>query len=277
MEYQLTDLNGEVWDFGDDCPLQLRYVRGIDGAEFGLDTIQGVDQRGVTVVGSTFKAGVIELGVYVWPGRIGILGADAVDLCSRWRDGLGEGEVERADRRMEFRIVDSGRFQVPRLLSKPAVDWEKVRYAGFWLDEIKLQSDESDWRRDPLPYTFTAAQFATASIENNGTVDSWPWFKLTGPITNPILGFGGYSVKLPNLAAGQWLTIDTDPNWYAVNDQSGLDRTYELYTLAAGGNDRWYAPAAARSDSIAITMTGGGTTAATSLEVRVPQIFRSAV
>lgn len=277
--YEIADLNGETWTFGVDSALHMMSLKGIDGAEFSLDTLHGVNQRGVTVVGSDFKEGQIVMTVAVEPFKVGVLGTDAVDLVSRWRDGLGEGEAKRGDNEFRFYVVDSGRYQVVRLVKRGNIDWERVKSNRFCKDELTLQSDESDWRTDPYPYTFTAAQFSGATVANEGTVDSWPWFKLTGPITNPTLGIAGEAVKLPDLTAGQYFAIETDPNWYAVTDQTGADRTFDLYTLAGNSalTDRWRTQAPARTASIPVTITGTGTTGATKLEVVVPQIYRSAM
>lgn len=82
-------------------------------------------------------------------------------------------------------------------------------------------------------------------------------------------------MKLPNLTAGQYLEIETEPNWYQVTDQTGTDRTWDLYTLADGDDDRWRQFAPARTPEIPVTITGTGTSGATSLRVVVPQIYRS--
>ena len=64
----LTDLYGEDWDLSaPDCPVRLKTVKGIDGAEFELDTTTGVGQAGVSVVGRDDKESVIELEVWVGP------------------------------------------------------------------------------------------------------------------------------------------------------------------------------------------------------------------
>ncbi|WLP90262.1 hypothetical protein [Gordonia sp. NB41Y] len=278
--YVLTDLNGREWDFSSTCPLGLQSIKGIDGAEFGLEELHGVGQRGVTVVGSDFKAGQIQMVVKVEPWKIGLEGQDAVEILSAWRDGIGEGEVRRGDNEMSLTVIDAGgagRFQAIRLTKKGPADWEKVQHAGFFRDELTFQSDESDWRAPPITSTFTAAQFAGAKVANHGTVDSWPWFRLTGPITSPTLGIAGEAVNLPTLAAGKTLTIETDPNWYQVTDQDGVDKTFSLYILADGADDRWRNQAPARNTDIPVTATGTGTTGATKLEVVVPQIYRSAL
>lgn len=278
MQYRLTDLNGEEW-FGPGSPVGLQYVRGIDGAEFTHQTIKGVGQRGVTWLGTELAAGQIALGVLVQPGRrLGVKGQAAVNILSSWRDGIGEGEAERDGNQMRFEVVDTFRYQAVRLLQKGPANWEQMRVAGFFFDEIVLQADDTDWYEDPKVYAFTPTEFSTAKIANPGTVDCWVGFKLYGPITNPQLGIAGESVKLPSLSSGHWLEINTDPNWYEVTDQTGADRTFNLTTLASGGvNDRWRKPAPARDMAIPVTITGTGTNSNTKLEVIVPRIYRSAL
>lgn len=279
MQYRLTDLNGETW-LGVDSPVGLRYVRGIDGASFEHQMIKGAGQRGATWLGKELAEGQIAIGANVQPARrLGVKGEDAVDVLSSWRDGLGEGEAERDGNQLRFELVDTDRYQLVRLLEKKPADWEQMRVAGFFFDEIVLQADDPDWYSDPKTYTFTPAQFSGATVANPGTVDAWVGYKLYGPITNPTLGIHGEAVKLPNLTAGQWLEINTDPNWYEVTDQAGADRTFNLTTLATAGSldDRWRKQAKARARSIPVTITGSGTSGATKLEVIVPRIYRSAL
>lgn len=275
--YELRDLNGELWTFGRDQPIGILdgTLKGVGIAEYSLETLHGVGQRGVTVVGTDLKEGQIGFTAVIQPYQVGLRGGDAVELVSRFIDGLGQGEVERDENQARFTVVDSERFQAVRLVKLGQVDWERVRSSRMCKVEIVLQSDESDWRTEPLDLTFAPAAFATAKVANDGTVDSWPWFRLTGPITDPTLGLDGEAVKLPNLTAGQYLEIETEPNWYQVTDQTGTDRTWDLYTLADGDDDRWRQFAPARTPEIPVTITGTGTSGATSLRVVVPQIYRS--
>lgn len=110
-----------------------------------------------------------------------------------------------------------------------------------------------------------------------GTVESWPWFKLTGPIANPTLGINGEAVALPSIGAGDWLEIETDPNWYAVTDQDGEDVTFSIFELADGDDDRWRNTVKPRGVANPVTITGTATSGATKLYVVVPQIYRSAL
>lgn len=279
MQYRLHDLNGDDW-FGPTSPCGLKYVRGIDGAAVSHQMIKGAGQRGATWLGKELAENQIALGVLVHPSRrLGVKGSAAVDIMSRWRDGIGEGEAKRGDNLMRFEVVDTDRYQAIRVFEKKPANWEQVRVSGFFLDEVVFQADDTDWYSDPETYTFTPAEFAGAAIANPGTVDAWVGFKLYGPITNPTLGIAGEAVKLPNLTAGQWFEINTDPNWYEVTDQAGVDRTFSLTTLATANSldDRWRKPAPARNENIPVTITGSGTTSATKLEVIVPRIWRNAL
>lgn len=400
--YRIHDLNGRVWQFGVGRALKIAAgsLKGFDGAEFSLNTLQGVGQRGVTVVGSDFKPGMIAMSVVVQPYQVGVRGGSAVEMVRQWRDGLGEGEVERNGNQLRLYVADSDRWQAIRLVTKGQINWERVAASQMCKDDLVFQSDESDWRAEPLSETFTPAEFSTATVSSDGTVDSWPHFVLTGPITNPTLGLDGEAVRLPTLAAGHRYVIETDPNWYSVTEREdvtpwtgsksattlppstwtdllsftasgggdrkfavqhswgnnllhlapetrgvrilvdgvekarqqqtytigswsatlertinvadgdvvkiqgyaagsvysqprtvaigsasasatlsteGADRTFDLYTLADGSDDRWRKQVPARASDVPVTITGTGTTSATKLEVIVPQIFRSAL
>lgn len=261
----LTDIFNGEWAFNQGGPVRLKYLEGLGGAAHEFDTSVGVNQPGVSVHGRNDEPNILKAGVYV-DHRSG--GADAVALLSRWRDSNGRGGIDEPLLRLT--LLDTGRFQEVRLvrwLNDP--QFVEIHACGRAFDEVEWQSDESWWRTDPIVQSFTAAQFATAKVDNLGHVASWPHYRLEGPITNPKLGLLGELVSLPTLTAGQWLEIETDPEWWEIRDQAGLDRSWI-------GN-RWYKKAPARTDGITVSITGTNTTAATKLTVTIPQLFRTAL
>ncbi|QFP96990.1 minor tail protein [Gordonia phage Suerte] len=267
----LTDLYGEDWDLSaPDCPVRLKTVKGIDGAEYELDTTTGVGQAGFSVVGRDDKESVIELEVWVGPVNPG---DEALDLLRRWRKGLGRG-LARGGKLMRLEAQATGRFVMVRLAAKPETPlYSTMFHVGRCADAVKLMSDESWWRTDPFDKTFTSAQFSSIKVPNHGDEDSWPWYRITGPISNITIGMAGETVTLPascNLTAGQTLEIDTDPDRWSVKHSAAGDRTWKV-------GQRWRVKAPAGEPKIPVTITGTAITSATSLRVVVPQLFHGAL
>ncbi|QDH93357.1 minor tail protein [Gordonia phage Sekhmet] len=268
---RLTDLYGVPWNLSSPtCPVRLKTVKGIDGAEFELDTTTGVGQAGVSVVGRDDKESVIELEVWVGPV---LPGNDALDLLRRWRKGLGRGWA-RDGKLMRLEALATGRFVEVRLAAKPETPlYSTMFHVGRCADAVKLMSDESWWRKKPFDKTFPSSQFGSITVGNEGDESSWPWYRITGPISNITIGMAGETVTLPascNLTAGQTLDIDTDPDRWSVKHSASGDRTWKV-------GQRWRVKAPAENLQIPVTITGTGITSATSLRVVVPQLFHGAL
>lgn len=267
----LTDLYGEEWELSaPGSPVRLKTIKGIDGAEFELDTTTGVGQAGVSVVGRDDKESIIELEVWVGPVYPG---NEALELLQRWRKGLGRGWA-RGGKLMRLEALATGRFVEVRLAAKPETPLYATMYhVGRCADAVKLMSDESWWRTDPFDRTFPSSQFGSITVSNHGDEASWPWYRITGPISNITIGMAGETVTLPascNLTSGQTLDIDTDPDRWSVQHSASGDRTWKV-------GQRWRVKAPAETHRIPVTITGTGITSATSLRVVVPQLFHSAL
>lgn len=268
---ELTDLNGERWPLSaPGCPVRLRTVTGLEGAEWDFDTTTGVGQPGVTVVARTDKESFVEMTLWVGPVD---RGDPAVELLRDFLDGLGRG-WSRDGRLMTLTALDTDRFQQVRLAEKyKSPDWAQMFHVGRTELSIKLQSDESWWRAKPVDKTFTPGEFATASVTNRGNVEegAWPWFRIDGPIANPTIGLVDEQVTIPlTLAAGQWVEVNTDPDWWEVRDQAGIDRTWSV-------GERWHQTAPPDTANIKVNISGTGTTTATRVRVVVPQLFHGAM
>lgn len=267
---ELTDLNGEAWPFSaPGCPIRLVTVTGLEGADFSFDTSAGVGQPGVTVVARDDEESYVECEVWVGPLP---KGDGAVQVLRDFLHGLGRG-WSRAGRLMRLESLDTGRFQMVRLAERPASpDWARMFYAGMTDLNFKLMSDESWWRKHPVDRTFTADGFATAAVSNEGDVErgAWPWFRIDGPITNPVLGLMDEQVEIPiSLSVGEWLEVQTDPDEWLIVDHTGTDRTW--------GTQRWHQTAPAETHVIPVNISGSNLSSATRLRVVVPQLFHGAL
>lgn len=277
VTYTLTGVDASTWVFGGladlsiNTPLRLaKEPTGLSGVAPKHDDDQNVDQAGATWRAAMFDPNTIGLVVHFGPVPAGDA---ALVKYMAFRDALGDGRQLG-----EFRVNGPRRttFQKVRLVGDPPpVPKSALLQAGAALEiPVTLRSDESWWRTAPVEETFTAATAPTATIDNNGDVDAWPYYELTGPITAPALGLDGETVTLPSISAGQTWKIDTDPNHFRITDHTGADRTFWGGVSLPG---RWYTRAKAHTLDIPVTITGTGTTGATLLKVVLPQMFRAAL
>lgn len=265
--YVLECENGQVWDFtSPTCPLSLRTdPTGLEGAPFAHDDQRNVDQAGVTWRARMDEPNLIGLDV-----KIAVADPAArVRTAQQWRQSLGRGkQIHRF-----WAITDEGgrRFQDVRLAAKLApLNLTMLRNAGVILnDPVGLRSDESWWRRKPITKTFTPAEFAAAAVRTHSDEPLWPHLRITGPITLPTIGWMGETVPLPTIAAGDVWTIETDPDWFQINDSTGADRSWI--------GRRWYKQVPAGRLTVPITITGTDTSSVTKVEITVPQLHWAAL
>lgn len=274
LTFTLTDFWGEDWTLGVWTPgrrqigIRLRSITGLAGAPHSFDEIQGANTDGVIVRGRKDEANTLAMVCLVdYPGG----GYNARDYLMTWRRALGRGLARDPNSPpLRLTVEDSGRWQDIRLLTAADPDLRGITSsAGRAIDELTFRSDLSWWRADPYTASFNAAQFASATVDNDGDVDTWPSYRLTGPITNPKLGLLGELISLPTLTAGQYLDIETDPDYWSIVDQSGADRSWI--------GQRWETRAPANTDGITVSITGTGTSGATKLDVTVPQYYWAAI
>lgn len=91
----------------------------------------------------------------------------------------------------------------------------------------------------------SSSVFSNPVVDNNGDVEAWPVWTITGPGSNPVLAnqTTGKSISLTlTLAAGEQVIIDTRPGEKSVTNAVGaslfpyLSSTSELWPLARGVN-----------------------------------------
>jgi hypothetical protein len=64
----------------------------------------------------------------------------------------------------------------------------------------------------PIFHISSGSSLATAAMTNEGDVDAWPVWSITGPTTSVTVGVGGRTVTAPiTIAEGSTLVIDSDP------------------------------------------------------------------
>lgn len=272
LSCRITDIFGEEWVPNQDGRIRLKESpTGILVSAFEYDEYAGPGMAGVVVIDRIDKVNVIGCKFYV----DGPKGQAGRDLLVEFIRGHGRGFARQpSGELMKFEVEDSGRFQMVRASIKSEPELVKMHAVGRAYQEIEYRSDETWWRTDPVVESFTAAQFSGAAVANFGDEPSWPHYRIDGPLNGGAIGLLGEDLTLPNLSAGQWLEINTDPDRWEVRDQAGVDRSDDIN---GGDGNRWHTLAPVGDDPIPVTITGTGTTSATRVTVTVPQLFWSAL
>ncbi len=120
-----------------------------------------------------------------------------------------------------------------------------------------------------LPIHLSASGISSAfTIDNQGDVQTWPVWTITGPGTNPILtnNTTGKAITMTvTLSGGQSITIDTRPGVKTVKREDGslhynyLSFTSSLWPLVRGANN--------------ISLSMSGTTSASALQLQYKQAY----
>lgn len=147
----------------------------------------------------------------------------------------------------------------------------------YWQDQADIvttlsPSGTSTFFQNPfLPIHLSPSSTSGSfSIENNGDVECWPKWIITGPGTNPVLTnttTGEVLTLTITLTAGQILTIDTNPSALSVTREDAsvhwdaVSAASTLWSLAVGINN--------------ITLTMSGTTSASQLQLLYRQRWES--
>lgn len=110
----------------------------------------------------------------------------------------------------------------------------------------------------------------TGTIANPGDVVSWPKWTVNGPYTGFTVGVGATTVVYSGTkAAGQSVTIDTDPRRRTVLNETGADEWVNLTTA----NFEPIPPGGVVTLSLSVT---GATTSATSIDMNFIPRYRRA-
>lgn len=196
------------------------------------------------------------------------------ELDSAWwstmrPDALGTWDVTTVTgtRRLRLRFEDDGDHSYPA---------DPMR-RGWSLYGIKLVAEQPYWEGDPVTYTWEQAAGApflpgppfyvsgsvsleSARMSNDGDVDAYPTWELTGPFSSATVGWSGAKIDVPfPVAAGDALTIDTRPDMQTATLTDGTDRTGDLGTSAfapiPAGGDRNLTLSVAGAGSVTASMT----------------------
>lgn len=118
----------------------------------------------------------------------------------------------------------------------------------------------------PIPWSLSATGSGTVGVTNGGNAPTWPLFTIAGPINGPAIqnqttGKSLYFDSL-NLAAGDTLTIDTNPQTRSAT----VGGASKLGSLRYADSE-FFTISANATEQVAFYGIGGGTTGVTTMTV----------
>lgn len=280
-----TGWDGSVWDLTDPRAGVFVQGKGVEG--LGMPTFQDWTGESPAVHGQAFRGYRVEPRSVFWPiylysdaGSVDWLALDRAFWRSLQPGKHGKWTLETPGggrRSLSCRFVDDGRKAFQK---DPAWrGWESYPVSliadenPFWTGDpvrrIWAQSNAVDFyggaAKGPPLYIISGSQLSTAKITNDGDLEAWPVWTITGPLTSVTVGVDGATVQWTvTLLAGDILVIDTDPRVQSAW-LNGVDVTDQLGTAD-------FAPIPAGLERpLSLTMAGTG-----SVEASItPRYFRA--
>lgn len=281
-----TGADGQVWDLSDPSSGVVLSDGGITG--LGMPPMTRYSATAPAVAGSRWKGWRVDEREVFLPVFI-FSSSSSAQWVSRDRafwagvrpDAYGVLTYSTADgesRSLRCRFSDDGTYSVSR----------DPNLTGWSLYGLTLVADEHPlWEGTRQRWEFSAGTTAPffsgaggvvtispsqtlsdASVTNLGDVDAWPAWSVTGPVDQISLGVGGGTVTyLAPVAAGQTVSIDTDPREMSVVDGSGVD-------LSANATFRALPCPPGNPVELDIEASGAGAAARVSMTL-TPQYFRA--
>lgn len=267
MQFELTGIDGEIWEFPGYPRLGIHEINGLQGAPYKLDTLTGVGKAGVWVMGRDDEPNIITMTVNLRPE------GDPLEWVGGWLRSIGRAmPAENGGPLARLTLLDTERWQDLRLIEQSIINLDKLRYARHEKHTLKWQSDTSWWSANPAQTVITYDDLTSSgpekTITNRGDLDSWPIFEIDGPLSNGTIGIDGEHWPIPDIFGGEVLRINTDPEWWEAK-RNGINVPW-------WDNDRWRNKAPA-GKKVPITVTGTDLHPWTKITVTVPQHYWSAV
>lgn len=279
-----TGWDGSVWDLTD--PSAGVFVQGTGVEGLSSPTHQSWVGESPAVHGQFFRGYRVEPRQVFWPvhlysdaGTTEWLALDRAFWKSLQPGKHGTWTVETpggGKRSLSCRFVDDGRHSFerdPMFRGWASYGVSLIADDPFWTGEavrrVWAQSDAVDFyggvAKAPVFHISSGSQLSTAKITNEGDLEAWPVWTITGPLTSVTVGVDGETVQWNvALTSTDILVIDTDPQVQSAW-LNGTDVTDQLGTAD-------FAPIPAGLERpLSLTMAGTG-----SVEARItPRFFRA--
>lgn len=172
----------------------------------------------------------------------------------RFRDLVGVTGITAGTTYYVAGTVAANTFQVAATSGGAVIDLTGVDGSGFVA-----------WQGMPLLRIASASQLSSAKLTNEGDLEAWPIWTITGPLTSVTVGVDGETVQWNTaMTSTDILVIDTDPTVQSAW-LNGVDATDQLVTAD-------FAPIPAGVERpLSLSLTGTG-----SVEASItPRFFRA--
>lgn len=266
-----TGWDGSEWDLTNPSGGVFLTTKGVEG--LGMPSHLAWVGESPAVHGQYYRGHVVEPRPVFWPaylysdkGTAEWLALDRAFWRSLQPGKHGQWTVETPGggrRSLSCRFVDDGRHAYP---------YDPL-FRGWAAYGVSLIADNPFWTGEPVRRTWSqgastdfyggaakgppfhissGSQLSSATITNEGDLEAWPVWTITGPLTSVTVGVDGVTVQWTvALAAGDVLVIDTDPTVQSAW-LNGVDVTDQLgtadFTPIPPGEDR----------PLSLTMAGTG-------------------
>lgn len=275
MSYVLHGLEGIEVSFGTEgFPFRLvSDPDGIGGAPYKINRLSSVAQAGGTFNGVSYEPLRLTLDMHMKGSNA--VGDVGISYAKAWRKALGIGDREFLFDCIGPDGLDSVKTTKVRLETPlPNLNLDFIYNGGYFREKVTIVSDESWFHGQPLSETWTAAEIAGgASAWSNGDIQTPPRWEITGPITNPSFSVGSETVTLTGttIPAGETWIIETDPRFPSIKTAAGVNKARIVYNNA-GGPRSFHEHLAPREGTV-VSVTGTGTTGATSITLTAPTLY----
>lgn len=237
--------DGRVWDLTDPDGGVFLTSKGIEG--LGMPTHQAWVGESPAVHGQYYRGHVVEPRPVFWP--VYLYSDESTDAWldldrAFWRSlhpgkhGTWTVTTPRGGKRsLSCRFVDDGRHAYttdPMVRGWVVYGVSLIADNPFWTGEpvrrVWSQGATDDFYADRMPLkVVSGSQLGSATMTNEGDLEAWPVWTITGPLTSVTVGVDGATVQWNvTLNADDILVIDTEPtvqsawlNGVDVTDQLG--------------------------------------------------------
>lgn len=230
VRFQWIGWDGSIWDLSSDKRQGAYLMPGVRGME--MPPIKHFLRRSPGRVGARHAGFTLNEREVFWPLRM-------------WTDDSSDAFIRQ--RRAFMRTLDPGKTGVWRVI-QPNGESRSLRCRFVAFDTvpdsdpveggwghygIRLEAEDPYWYggtikqswgvgdaqeffvpppSDDVFYISESASVATATVRNVGDVPAYPRWKVTGPTTDVVLGFGTKTITVPfAVPDGQQLVVETEP------------------------------------------------------------------
>lgn len=246
LDVEWHGADGSVWHLTNAASFMrlLPGIRGLEAGDIDRWTSEAPGLAGSRYRGHRALARDVFLPVYLR----GASSRDWLAVRRAWNASLSPDDegalvvtVDGQRRTLPCRWVrtEAGWTRDPLAAGKSALGEYFIADGAYWQSDpvtaLWQQATDADFflTSDGVFRITPSNTLGSARIDNPGDVPAWPVWTITGPADSVTVGVDESEIEIPfELAAGQWLRIDTRPDHQTVEDNTGADRVADLPSIA---------------------------------------------